>query len=267
MIIFLYGPDDYRRLAKKREIVAEFVKKHTRIGLGMFDFEEADAPDAFAEFTGSQSIFDDAAKMAVVENAFALEPKRLANLLAPFREEKKITVLISEKEKPVKALAFLEAKPVISQKFEALTGVPRAAFIAREAKAAGVVLAPSAAAFLGEVYGGNSWALVTELRKLAALAFSREPARAKIERKDLDALGLEAAPNYWGLLNGLRARDARARLSALETLFAMNDPAAKLFNILAAQAEEKTPRMAEYDLLVKSGKLDYEEVLLDLAIS
>jgi len=45
------------------------------------------------------------------------------------------------------------------------------------------------------------------------------------------------------------------------------DPAAKIFNILAAQAGEKIPRMADYDIAVKSGKLDYEEVLLDLAIS
>ena len=47
----------------------------------------------------------------------------------------------------------------------------------------------------------------------------------------------------------------------------MNDPRAEDIQILAAQAGEKTPRMAEYDLAVKSGKVDYEEVLLDFAIS
>ncbi len=34
MFIFLYGPDDYRRLKKKNGIIAEFGKKHSGLGLG-----------------------------------------------------------------------------------------------------------------------------------------------------------------------------------------------------------------------------------------
>ena len=54
---------------------------------------------------------------------------------------------------------------------------------------------------------------------------------------------------------------------ALETMLALSDPPAKIFNILASQWAEKTPHMAEYDLAVKSGKVDYEEALVDLLIS
>jgi hypothetical protein len=36
---------------------------------------------------------------------------------------------------------------------------------------------------------------------------------------------------------------------------------------LAYQIPEKLPAFAEHDLNVKSGKLDYEEALVDLAIS
>lgn len=259
MFVFLYGPDDYRRIQKKREIIAEFIKKHSHLGLGAFDLGTESAAGALTEFAHGQSIFKNA-KLAVLENAFETESDRLAKLLKPFVNDKSTTILVAERDKPVKALAFLVEKPSLSQKFEALAGSEWAAFIGSEAKRIGVALAPSAAQFLGAVYEGNAWALVTELQKLAAL-------RPSIEKKDLDAMDLEAAPNYWALLNGMKSYDARARLYALEKLFAMNDPAAKLFNILAAQAGEKIPRMAEYDLAVKSGRLDYEEVLLDLAIS
>jgi hypothetical protein len=50
-------------------------------------------------------------------------------------------------------------------------------------------------------------------------------------------------------------------------MLAANDPPAKIFNILASQWQEKTPHMAEYDLAVKSGKVDYEDALVDLLIS
>jgi DNA polymerase III delta subunit len=259
MFIFLYGPDDYRRIQKKRWFIAEFEKKHGTTGLGLFDLEAEGATDAFLEFVRSQSIFS-SAKLAVLENAFEMDTPKLAKLLKPLVNDKATTILICESGKAVKALAFLTEKPSLSQKFESLEGADWNTFIKAEAKKMGVTLGDTAATFLGTIYQGNSWALITELQKLSAL-------KSSIEKKDLDVLDLEAAPNYWALLNGLKSYDGKIRLYALEKLFALNDPAAKIFNIVAAQAGEKIPRMAEYDRMVKSGKLDYEEVLVDLAIS
>lgn len=259
MFIHLYGPDDYRRVQKKKWFIAEFIKKHGTLGLEHFDLEEEGTEDKLREFVRSQSIFENV-KMAVLESASEVEALNLAKLLKPFAEEKHTTILLSERDKPVKALSFLIDKPSLSQKFENLEGTDWINFITTEAKRHGISLAPTAAQFLGTVYQGNSWALVTELEKLSAL-------KSSIDKKDLDAFDLEAAPNYWALLNGMKSYDPRTRLYTLEKLFAINDPPAKIFNILAAQAGEKIPRMAEYDLAVKSGKLDYEEALLDLAIS
>ncbi len=263
MIIFLYGPDDYRRIKKKKEIVEEFLKKHSGLGFGTFDLEGDGAADRFEEFVRSQSIFENA-KLAVLENAFECDAAKLAALLMPLAGKKGTTVLLAEKEKPVKKLSFLTTKPTLVEEFKMLSGAEWMRFVNDAAKRLGVKLAPGAAEFLGTVYAGASWALVTELEKLAAF---RPSSGGTVEKRDLDVFDFEVAPNYWGLLNGMKSFDARTRLYALETLFAMNDPAPKLFNILAAQAGEKTPRMAEYDLMVKSGKLDYEEALLDLAIS
>ncbi len=268
MIIFLYGPDDYRRSEKKRSIIAEFSKKRSEIGLGFFDLEEKTTLESLGEFLKTQSIFE-TTKLAVLENAFELEAPKLAKLLKPYVEEKNITILITEKDKPVKALAFLLEKPTISQKFEQLAGAEHMAWLAAEAKKNDVALTPSAAQFLSSVYEGDTWGLVTELQKLAGLnrGVDGRTAAKPIDKKDLDVFDLEVAPNYWGLINGLKNYDIKNRLYAFETMLAANDPPAKIFNILASQWQEKTPHMAEYDLAVKSGKVDYEEALVDLLIS
>ena len=65
---------------------------------------------------------------------------------------------------------------------------------------------------------------------------------------------------------GTRSPDVRNRLFALETLIAIGDPPAKIFNILASQWREKTNEMAEYDFAVKSGKLEYDDALLALLL-
>jgi DNA polymerase III delta subunit len=262
MIIFLYGPDDYRRSEKKRALIAEFSKKRSEIGLGVFDLEDKNALEPLAEFLRTQSIFEKA-KLAVLENAFELDAPKLAKLLKPFVEEKNVTILIAEKDKPVKALAFLLEKPTISQKFEQLAGAEFVAWIGAEAKENGVKLTAAAAHFLASVYEGDTWGLVTEIQKLAGLG----KAGAPIDKKDLDVFDFEVAPNYWGLINGLKSFDIKNRLYAFETMLAGNDPPAKIFNILASQWQEKIPHMAEYDLAVKSGKVDYEEALVDLLIS
>jgi DNA polymerase III delta subunit len=264
MLILLYGHDDYRRIQKKRDLIAEFKKKHSGLGIGFFDFEKKEDIDAFDAFTKSSPLFD-STKLAVLEHAFEIEAKQLAKLLEPFAENKTITILLSERDKPVKAVGFLLDKPTISQKFENLEGAEFIAFLGAEAKKLGLRLGVPAAQFLAEVYAGNSWALATELQKLSAYK-KVGSATATIEKKDLESFDLEAAPNYWMLLNGVKSYDLRNRLYALEKLFATNDPPAKLFNILASQWKEKLPQCAEFDFAVKSGKLEYEEALVALVI-
>jgi DNA polymerase III delta subunit len=268
MIIFLYGPDDYRRAQKKKDIIAEFSKKRSGFGLGAFDLEEKTALDDLGGFLRNRPIFE-TARLAVLENAFEIPADELAAILKPIIDEKSVQVLIAERDKPLKALAFLIEKPVLFQKFETLADVEFARFIKDAAKVRGVALADSAAMFLAAVYAGQTWAAMTEIEKISSLKganASGSTGGAVIEKRDLDSLDLEIAPNYWGLLNGLKSFDIRNRLSALEKLFSINDPAPKIFNILSAQAGDRMPRMAEYDRAIKSGKLEYEEALLDFVL-
>jgi DNA polymerase III delta subunit len=258
MIIFLYGPDDYRRSQKKRDLSAEFLKKRSEQGIGVFDLTEDGALAKFEEFLENQSLFE-SAKFAVLENAFEIPAAQLAKVIQPFAERKTTAILISERDKPVKALAFLTKKPVMFQEFKNLTGVFFERFALDVAKKNGVALDAAAMSHLAAVYAGDSWGLATELAKLAAF-------KPKIARRDLDALDLDVAPAYWPLLMGVRSPDMRNRLFAFETLIASGDPPAKIFNILASQWREKTHEMAEFDFAVKSGKLEYDDALLALLL-
>ena len=65
MIILLYGPDDYRREQKRREIVAEFTKKHDALGVDFFNLQDDGAFDSLTAFLRNQSIFE-TKKLAVL---------------------------------------------------------------------------------------------------------------------------------------------------------------------------------------------------------
>jgi len=79
MIIFLYGPDDYRRSQKKRDLTAEFLKKRSEQGIGVFDLMEGGALLRFDEFLENQQLFE-SAKFAIVENAFEIAAAKFAKI-------------------------------------------------------------------------------------------------------------------------------------------------------------------------------------------
>ena len=261
MIIFLYGPDDYRRLQKKQEHIAEFVKKRTAQGVAVFDCMTDAAHDTLASFLENRQLFA-SAKLAILENAFegdAASLAELGKLIAPYAEDPAVHVLLSEADKPVKALAFLLKKPVYAQEFKRQTGATFENFILAEAKRNDLVLDAAVVRHLAAVFAGDSWSLATELQKLAAFGL-------KITRRDLDAFDLTVTPAYWPMITGLHHADLRNRLTALEMLFSSGDPPAKIFNILSSQWREKVHEMAEADFAVKSGKLEYDDALLSLVL-
>ncbi|MBI4085224.1 MAG: hypothetical protein HY432_01820 [Candidatus Liptonbacteria bacterium] len=269
MIIFLYGPDEYRRLQKKNEIIAEFRKKHAGMGLDYFDAAGKDSFARFREFAANQSLFDPK-KLAVLENVFESSEKELTAVLKDAAKDKNLSVLISEKNKSSENISFLSRKStsIKSQKFEYLGGAEWAKFINDLAKENGLSIEPLAIKFLSAAYQNDTWRLVTEVQKLATLRSPElvEGPKKNIGTKDLEALGLEIGEDFFGVLRNLKNYGLEGRMASLEKLFSMNEPMPKIFNVLAYQLPDKLPQLAKYDILVKSGKLDYEEVLVDLVI-
>ncbi len=259
MIILLYGPDDYRREEKKRFIIRNFQEKHSALGCAEFDIEEEGGYENFLEFVRNRSLFEPV-RLAVVRDGLRARPtKEFALVLRELLEAPDITVLLSESEKLVKLFDFLLKKTQI-QKFEYLTGIEWKKFIAIEAKKRGMIIPADALTFLAESHEKNTWRLVTALDKIAHLG------KTSLSREDIEAQDIEVQPSFWEVFNGLKSPILSARLTSLEYVFSSHEPAAKTFNILSAQWKEKTPVLAEGDLLIKLGKLEYEELLLALVL-
>ncbi len=259
MIFFLYGPDDYRRLRRKLELLRDLKKKYPELTVEKFDLSSSEGEAGFANFAKGQSLFS-GKRLAVLEGTYEADAKRIKEITEPLAERKDIALLISEKDKPVKALVFLTELPA-AEKFEHLAGAEWLSFARKLAAEEDAEMSPAALRLLAGLYEKNSFGLATELKKLASLG------KKTIEEKDIEGLGLERAAEYWPLMNVLRSPDLRERLWALRKLSDQNEEAAKTFNILSAGNKRDAEIFAKYDLLIKSGKLDYEEALLALAVS
>lgn len=259
MVITLYGPDGYRRKEKKDFFVTAFIKKYGAHGVAFYDGEDDDALARIEEATRTQSMFE-SHKMLVIEHPFALTEKSFKKLLEEVLPSKLTTLVLLADKKPLKLFSFLLDEPAVGFEYELLKGAAWSKFVVEEAKARGVSLTSVALAFLAEAYTGDSFRLATELDKLASSP------KKQIAVTDLEEAGIEIAPDFWALVNGLRAHDAGTRLGLLERALSRGEEPAKLFNILSSLAKDKVAAFANYDYAVKSGKLEYDDALLDFVL-
>lgn len=222
--------------------------------------DEEGATQKFLDFARGQSLFS-GKRLCVLEGAGALDSKEIKELLRQFLEPKDVAVIIADQVKPGKEMEFLTKSPAHAEEFGKLTGSELLSFVKKSANELGLKLSLSAERKLAAVYGGDSWGLITEIEKLASSGIGLA------EASDVEGLGALPAVDYWPLLNSLKSRDLGARLNAIETLSERREDPAKTFNILAAMTKAQAGRFAEYDILIKSGKMDYPEAILDFAMS
>ncbi|MBU6141811.1 hypothetical protein KGO95_01660 [Patescibacteria group bacterium] len=267
MIISLYGPDSYRRQKKQDDILAGYRAKHSGLSVEYFDLEDDNAFDALREFVRATSLFD-AMKCAVVRHADALgkaEGKEFRAFLKDQLARKESTLVLLWDKKPTKEYAFLLKAPALAQEFAELSGSAQLAFIANEAKARGITIDRAGIDLLSRAFQGNTWGLVTELEKLALLD------EKTVTLKTISGhLELFNELNLFTALGTIRTSPDRAeRLRLLEELLSRHNDPAMLFNMIAVapyEGREWKTAVADYDVAVKSGKLEYEEALLALAL-
>jgi DNA polymerase III delta subunit len=259
VIVFLYGTDAYRRVERTGWWIGEYKKKHGLSPTLRLDMMDEDALPALREFLGNVSMFDPY-KLAVLRNAFgSSRPSALAKFLQGQAEPGENIIVISEEKKPPAAFAFLTTK-ARCETFDAPTGPALQAFVKQEAARRGIELERAAVRAIERASGGDTWWIATELDRAALLGATI------VTLRDLPGLDLEEA-GVEGLLEELRSFSRSARLAALEKLVRRRHDPAMIFNRLAYRDAKKLPVFADYDVLVKSGKLDYEEALLALAIN
>lgn len=279
MIIYLYGPDSYRRQEKLKEIVGDYKKKHSAFSIEVFDLENKGDWEKLKDFIKARSLFAEL-KLGIIENYRELADKELkefASLLKENIETKEPVLVLLDNKVPLKDFKFLLESPssakasagkaVLSQEFENYTSQKFAVFVQVEAKKRGVNLDNESQNLLAQVYNNNTWGLITELDKLSLLD-EKKITKAVLEKH----LDISLPLNIFNALAKMQSvSDIGVRLSILEELLFQSKEPAMIFNMLSSSAFAKASadkeKFADYDVAIKSGKLEYEEALTDLLIS
>lgn len=255
MIFYLYGPDTYRRnLVLNETILAAYRKKHSDLSVREFSFEEKDALEQLTGFLAAGSLFDLTRLAILTEPQEAEKPKKLADLLNEYVEEKNKTIVVVADKKLTKEFNFLLEKSVKSQEFESLDKAHLLAFLKKEAARLGFEgVSAEGLASIAIAYEGDTWSAMTELM---GVAFG----------KQFEAP--QSIPDFFPLIQGVKGGGVVGKqLGALHHLLEHHD-AAMVFNMIASMADTSTKiQMADYDVAIKSGKMDYPEALIDLVLS
>jgi len=256
MLITLYGPDSYRRLAKLKEIVDTYRGKYTGISYDRIDMVEPDAIDRLKNLSSTLSMFDPV-RLVVIDNLLDHPSKKeIKEILKANTDTKELTLVINTAKKPPATYKILLEGSAKTQEFPALKGESLKTFIKQEAQTRGIKLDTQTTSLLVELFGSDTWGLITELDQIEMSANK----------------GVEAKPStdYFRLINTVKGGySPKERLSALEIILSeRKDEPARVFNTIAYRpsTEKEAQRFADYDVAIKSGKLEYEEVLLSLAL-
>lgn len=260
MLIFLHGADSYRRIQKLNEVVEAFRKKQSNLSYERFNLSNDEELLRFQIFAGNRSIFDPV-RLVVLDGSEKLtgnDLKKLKEILKSNHKNEDLIIVLSSTNKPT-GFTVLFKTPTKVQDFPALKGVKITAFINESARQLSLRLDAATIRSIAQVFGSDTWGIATELQRMA-LAQAETPLSIK-----------KPADNFFQLVNTVKyGRSLKERLVALEIILSdRKDEPAKVFNMLAFRLrnEAEANLLADYDVAVKSGKLEYEEVLLDYALS
>jgi DNA polymerase III delta subunit len=266
MIIYLYGPDSYRRQEKLNEYIERYKEKYAS-GAGFFYLDKEDDLARFKDFCKSQSLFE-LSKLGVVFNFSDLEKadlKEFNSLIKENLKNKDLTLILNGDKKPIKDFSFLLKEPVISHNFDLLEGLELKKFLDAEIEKRKIELDQKSRELILSGLNSNTWEIVSALEKLSLL--DEKKIDQKILEKHIDLL---PALDIFGRINKMREGcSAGSRLSVLEELYERGADSAMIFNVFAASPylnKDQKIMMADYDAAIKSGKLEYDEVLLDLML-
>ncbi len=256
MIIFLYGPDAYRRREKLEAITAEYAKKHSVLSVQNFDLEEEYELGRFMDSVSARSLFDPLRFIKLV-NALSVSVTEMplyVETLRALSDVKEVVVALSAADQPSGALDFLLKKPVTSQEFPVLDGAKIFQLVRDEAAKRGLALTATDLNQVAATCAGDGFCVGNELGKLALGGRASETSVYKRGSFFEAVLALQ------------RGAGQRQKLPLLEELLIHEDPAA-VFNMLAALvAFGEKSRFADYDVAIKSGKLDYDAALTDYVL-
>jgi DNA polymerase III delta subunit len=257
MLILLYGPDSFRRVSKKQDIINEFKERHPQHTVEVFDISEKDAGASFLEFARTTSLFDPV-KMAVLDDfSYTSGPELRKSLKGLLEDKNTLVLIVSDSRPPQKDWGFLLKKPALAQEFEYLEGETWDRFLGDRAKESGVAFTKAGLGVLSRAYAQNPWGAVTEIARLSGLD--------KKEAGPEDINIMEGTGDFFQLALTFKNGSPATKTAALEKLLSRGEAAQKIFFVVSALLPDKM-QLAAYDAAVKAGKMDWEEALLSLSL-
>lgn len=261
MVITLYGSDSYRRQKKLHEIISRYKEKRLSLDFEEVDAEEEDALERALEFWSTPSLFQDT-KLLVVKQPFAAAGgSDFKKFVKNAAYKKDATLVLSDTTDRIRQeFSFLKEEPNLVQEFPQLEGAAFTAFIREEIRVRGFLIERDALEYLSRVFHGDSWGVVEELSKLSLLEIF--PLTLALLKQS----GVREESDFFSCISGWFRKRLAERLYSLEELFNYKTEPAQIFNVLAYQDRGELRRFADFDVEVKSGRLEYEEVLIELAL-
>ena len=268
MIVTLYGPDSYRRNRNLNQLLSTYRSKYTQTDICDIDISEH--PDAWQDvrdFLKQPALFVDAKVAVVREVASITEKEWIRTLKSVVKSNSRIVVLATSHKKPPRAFSFLYTDPAKAQEFAELSGASLQRFIARELDELRVKLSPEALRFFMsylEAHNDRSWLIVQALA-ITGLAGFTQP----VSLNDMQSIihWDVSEELFTAVRRLLNTQSLSERLTVLEKLYIHGESLVHTFNLLAYQAHGKNAaRIAAYDILKKSGKLEDSEALLAFTI-
>jgi hypothetical protein len=247
MLSHLYGPDTYRRQRfLKEKILAPYSKKYPDGAVGYFDLAEGWALDLLRQ-SAAAGLFAKTL-LAVVYNPADGE-KEAAKFLKELMENQHFSAIVISDKKLTKDFSFLyDGK---EKEFPLLSGEAFVKFLEEETKRIGVNVTKENLREIALLHEGDSWFAITEICRIAD--------GGNIEKRGVDY-------DFVSTISSLTADQLGRRLRSLFLLLE-NEDAAKVFNMAGGWAKGGNKiRMADYDVAVKSGKLEFADALADYVL-
>lgn len=268
MIIYLYGPDSYRRLGKAAELFRAYREKNSGLDTLVFDFAETEQSEwpKVREFLGQPSMFVEK-KLALLHGPSGIADRELAKTIDGYKDNAKIFIIVSDDKPPVKDFSFLLRPPVKAQEFPELQGGALSGFLEKEAERRGLVFGPPAWQFFCAYIAAQperSWLGVNELEKISLAGLKKPIVLSDLEK----VVNFERRIVLFRAATEILKSRPGSGLPVLERLLLQKEAPAHIFNTLAFQATgQALLKLADYDIAVKSGNLEYEEALTEFVLS
>jgi len=238
MIIFLYGADSYRSTQKLKELKQKFVAKVDKSAVNLIEVDgEKISLNDFNKAIATRS-FLAAKRMVVVKNILKQNKKMQTDILAllkkgDYRDEQDENVIVLWETGVDKRGALFKylAGAKFSQEFNVLQGVALIKWVQQKVTKLGLTISQANAVLLAQRSDGNLWALVNEIKRLAAGCQGQEIRAVDIEQSYL----VKTDDNIFNLTDAVGGGNKKLALKLIDEQLESGENGIYLLSMLVRQ--------------------------------